>query len=92
MNNEFAASYTAYRVRSAKGSDSSIAKSTVFSKLHGGNSSNTDAILDSGYTFPVKTTAVTREMKAEIIPLKEGLNIVESMEKYWLLSAPARCS
>ena len=31
--------------------------------------------MDSGCTFPVTITAVTREMKVEIIPLNEELNI-----------------
>ena len=75
---EFATSYTAYRARSAKDSDSCMVKSMAWSTLHGGNSSKMDAVMNSGCTFPVTTTAVTREMKAEIIPLKEYLNIVEA--------------
>ena len=37
--------------------------------------------MDSGCTFPVTITAVTKEIKAEIIPLKEELNIVEAYGK-----------
>ena len=40
-----------------------------------------DAVMDSGCIFPVTNTAVTREMKAEIVPLKEDLNIVEASWK-----------
>ena len=36
---------------------------------------------DSGCTFPVTITAVTREMKAKIIPLRKELNIVEASGK-----------
>ena len=37
--------------------------------------------MDSGCTFPVTSTAETKEMKAEIIPLKEELNIVKASGK-----------
>ena len=74
------ASYTAYRVWSTKENDNSVVKSTAWFKLHGGNSSKTDARMDSGCTFPVTTTTVTREMKVEIIPLREELNIVEAFD------------
>ena len=72
---------TSYRARSAKDSDSSAVKSIAWSKLHDGNSSKTDAVMDSGCTFPLTTTAVTTKMKTEIIHLKEELNIVEASGK-----------
>ena len=72
---------TSYRARSAKDSDSSAVKSIAWSKLHDGNSSKTDAVMDSGCTFPLTTTAVTTKIKTEIIHLKEELNIVEASGK-----------
>ena len=66
-----------------------MVKSKAWSKLHDGNSSKTDAVIDSGCTFPVSTTPVTREMKAEIIPLREEVNIVEASGK--ILEVIATC-
>ena len=71
----FSSSYQAYRARSARDSESSIIKSKAWSKLHGGNNTDTDAVMDTGCTFPVTTTTVIKEIKAEIFPLKEELDI-----------------
>ena len=58
-----------------------MVNSSAWSKLHGDNSSKTNAVMDSGYTFSMTTTAVTREMKGEIISLREEPNIVEASRK-----------
>ena len=37
--------------------------------------------MDTGCTFPVTTTAVVEGMKAEVIPLKEELDIIDASGK-----------
>ena len=37
--------------------------------------------MDTGYTFPVTTTAVAKGMKSEIVPLKKELDIIEASGK-----------
>ena len=41
----------------------------------------TAKVMDSGCTYPVTTTLVTKVMKAEIIPLMEELTIIEASGK-----------
>ena len=36
-------------------------------------------MIDTGYTFPVTTTAVLKGMKADIVPLTEELDIIEAL-------------
>ena len=58
-----------------------MVKAKAWSKLNGGMSSKTDAVMDSGCIYPVTTTAVTKEMKTEIKPLREELTIIEASGK-----------
>ena len=58
-----------------------MVKAKAWSKLNHGMNSKTDAVIDSRCTYPVKTTAVTKEMKAEIEPLKEACTIIEASGK-----------
>ena len=57
--------FKAYRARSSKEGYSTVVKAKAWSKLNGGKSSKTDAVMDSGCTYPVTTMAVTKENKAE---------------------------
>ena len=43
-------------------------------------------------TYPVTTTAVTKEMKAEIIPLKKELTIIEASDKTLEVLGTLKCS
>ena len=49
--------------------------------MHGGKNTDTDEVMDTGGTFPVTTTAATKGMKAEIVPPKDKLDIIEASGK-----------
>ena len=75
--------FKAYRAKSTKEGENSEVKAKAWSKLNRCLSLKTDAVMDRGCTYPVTTTAVTKEMKAEIKPLKEEFTIMEASCK-WL--------
>ena len=67
--------FKAYRAKNARKGENLVVKAKAWSKPNGGTSSKTDAVMHSGCTYPVTTTAVTKEMKAVIRPLKKELTI-----------------
>ena len=50
-------------------------------EIAGGNKNDTKAVMDTGCTFSVTTTAVTKGIKAEIMSLKEELDIIQALGK-----------
>ena len=55
-----------------------VVKGKMWSRRNGGKSTSVESIMDSGCTYPLTTTAVTKALNAEIEPLDEPLSIVEA--------------
>ena len=76
--------FKALKAKSAKKSgneDSPVVRAKIHSKLHGGRSTNADALMDSGCTYPLTTMTVIIAIKVKVTPLYRELIIVEASGK-----------
>ena len=66
------------RVNIAKqNEDEAIISSTAYSKMIGGKCTHTECVMDSGCSFPLTSTAITKALGIEAKQLKEKLEMLD---------------
>ena len=61
--------------------DEAVISSTAYSKMIGGKCTHTDCVMDSGCSFPLTTTAITKALGIEVTPLKQKLEMLDASNR-----------
>ena len=69
---------SARRVNIARQDDDAVIPSTAYSKMIGGRCTHTECVIVSCCSFPLTSTAVVEAIGADVMPLKQKLEIIDT--------------
>ena len=70
--------------------DEAVIDSTAYSKMVGGRYTHMECVMDSGCSFPLTTTAITKALGIEVMPLKQKLEMLDASNRIMEIIGTAR--